>query len=72
MRACPQEGGPLAQTIEEAGALSREDLNNMGDAGRRLVLDQYTAPRVAKNMTLLYEYLLRQRPDQPDFLYYQS
>ena len=44
----------------------------MGDAGRRLVLDQYTAPRVAKNMTLLYEYLLRQRPDQPDFLYYQS
>ena len=68
----PNDTDTLAQTIEEAAALSGEDLKNMGDAGRRLVLDQYTAPRVAKNMTLLYEYLLRQRPDQPDFLYYQA
>lgn len=68
----PNDTDTLAQTIVEAASLSGEELRQMGDAGRQLVLNRYTASRVAGDMTLLYEYLLNRRTAQPGFLHYHS
>jgi glycosyltransferase involved in cell wall biosynthesis len=53
---------PLAAALREALALPEQQLQEMGQRGRRLIESKYTWPRAAEQMKLVYEWVLRLGP----------
>ena len=58
----------IARVIEEVLAKTDEDLLQMGERGRQLVIQNYEQNKVANMMTDLYQWILG-NADKPDFVY---
>lgn len=58
----------IARVIEEVLAKTDEDLLQMGERGRQLVIQNYEQNKVANMMTDLYQWILG-KADKPDFVY---
>lgn len=60
----------IAATIREALTLSPSEMTEMGLRGRKLILEKYSAPIIARQMLALYDWICRgQKTDKPDFIY---
>lgn len=57
----------VAKALREATSMSSEDLHQMGEHGRNLVLSKYTWSRLSKKTILLYNWLLGMG-GKPDFV----
>lgn len=60
---------PLADALNQAMWMSREQLEQMGRAGLQLILDQYTSQAMAKNTHAMYRYICGQEHNTPPFVY---
>ncbi|MHB1155891.1 MAG: glycosyltransferase [Phycisphaerales bacterium] len=60
---------PLADTLNQAMGMSREQLEQMGRNGLQLILDQYTSQAMAKNTHAMYRYICGQEKNAPPFVY---
>ena len=58
----------IAQVMQQVQKMSIPELLSMGDRGKRLVQEKYTAPMVARKMQELYKWLLGKR-SKPEFVY---
>lgn len=58
----------IAQVMQQVQKMSIPELLSMGDRGKQLVQEKYTAPMVARKMQELYEWLLSKR-SKPEFVY---
>lgn len=58
----------LAQTIEKALSLSDDEIEAMGERGKKLVIEKYGDIQVATQMKRLYEWILY-GGTKPDFVY---
>jgi glycosyltransferase involved in cell wall biosynthesis len=58
----------LAQTIQQAIALSDEERQQMGQRGRKLIVEKYSVEIVATQMIRLYEWILK-GGEKPEFVY---
>lgn len=58
----------LAQTIKIALSLSEEDRKNMGERGKKLIIEKYSDIQVATQMKQLYEWILN-GGQKPDFVF---
>jgi len=61
--------GTLATTIETAIHIQKSRRQEMGENGRRLVLENYSVEVVTKKMIRLYEWILN-GGEKPEFLYF--
>ncbi len=59
---------PLKIALMEAMSLNKDKLHDMGQNGRRLVLEKFNGESVSRHMRELYEWVL-QIGDKPDFVY---
>lgn len=59
----------IAQVMQQVIEMSVDELLAMGEKGRQLVQQKYTAPQVARMMQQLYEWVLYRHGNKPDFLY---
>lgn len=57
----------LAKTISNAIAISEDNRQKMGDAGRKLVIEKYSSDAVAQQMKRLYCWILNSE-DKPSFV----
>ncbi|MDU1889872.1 MAG: glycosyltransferase [Dysgonomonas sp.] len=58
----------IAQTISQIIEMPKHNLLAMGDNGYKLIMEKYTADKVAEQMKKLYEWILNQAP-KPNFVY---
>ncbi|MCD8270719.1 MAG: glycosyltransferase [Parabacteroides sp.] len=58
----------LTQVVSEALSLDKEELQAMGQRGRQLVLDKYSANVISQQMKCLYDWIAGQG-DKPEFVY---
>lgn len=58
----------IARVMQQVLEMPQADLFAMGERGRQLVLEKYTANRVARQMLALYEWILNGGA-KPDFVY---
>lgn len=58
----------IAQVMMQVADMSTEELNAMGERGRQLVMEKYTAESVAKQMQRLYRWVAKEG-EKPEFVY---
>jgi glycosyltransferase involved in cell wall biosynthesis len=58
----------LTQTIQQAISLSNEERQQMGQRGRKLIVEKYSVEIVATQMIRLYEWVLK-GGEKPEFVY---
>lgn len=66
---CSNDADTLAACIDKASALSPEELAFMGERGRQLILQHYTADKTASQMRATYEYIINGEKC-PDFIHH--
>jgi glycosyltransferase involved in cell wall biosynthesis len=59
----------IALAIKQAISLSDRERNEMGQKGRRLILDKYSTEKVVLQMKLLYDWVLDPKKQKPEFIY---
>lgn len=57
----------VSNSLKEAVVLSKRDLHEMGENGKKLILSKYTWQELAKKTIRLYNWLLK-RNEKPDFV----
>ena len=58
----------LTAAVREALSLDKEELQAMGERGRKLILDKYSIDVVSHQMERLYAWIVG-RGDKPEFIY---
>ena len=60
----------ITSAVDNALELSAEELQEMGERGKELVVEKYTIEAVAKQMKQLYSWLLN-GGEKPEFVFYK-
>jgi glycosyltransferase involved in cell wall biosynthesis len=59
---------PLIHALREAFGMSEQDLKEMGARGRRLVMEKYAWPQIAKDIISVYKWMRKEGP-RPHCMY---